>query len=104
MHYCGDDIAEIAVISELSGNSCSCETADELGSCCQEKSFEYQVKTEHLGQVAIENPTPPLFKTLGINQPRFSLKSVIRAFSIIPPHSCRQETPPIRIMNCVFRV
>jgi hypothetical protein len=104
VHYCSDDVAEVAILSELSGNSCDCDAVDGLGSCCQEKSYIYQVKTEHLSQVVTENPNAPLLTLLEVNQPQLSTVHLINTVLVVAPNHSRQHDPPIRILYCVFTI
>lgn len=103
IHYCGDVVAEVAVISDLSDNSCSCDATDKLGSCCQEKSFEYKVNTKHLGQTDFINTSLPLLTILRINQPTAEVR-LTQSSSFISPQYSRQQDPPKRILNCTFRI
>lgn len=103
VHFCSDEVAEIAFNSELSDASCGCGDEDENSSCCNEKSFEYKIDTKHLAQAFVNQTNKPFAPILAINLPL--PKAVLTG--TIPVQSFRfklGQDPPLRILNCVYRL
>jgi len=103
VHFCSDEVAEIAVNSDLSDASCGCGDEDESNSCCKEKSFEYKVDTKHIAQVYIDKTAKPFAPVLSINQPL--PKAELIGTILVQTFSFKLgQDPPLRILNCVYRL
>lgn len=103
VHFCSDEVAEIALNSELSDASCGCGDEDESSSCCQEKSFEYKVDTKHLAQALVNQTTKPFAPILTINQP-LTKAELIETLLVQTFNFKLGQDPPLRILNCVYRL
>jgi|GEM_PF-3522342 len=103
VHFCGGEVAEIAVLSGLNGNVCGCGAEDKTGDCCQEKSYEYKVGTKHLVKSNIQDNSTPLISAATINNFLKEVK-LIEHISWITPQYKQGQSPPLRILHGVFRL
>jgi len=103
VHFCSEKVAEIAVISDLSGSSCGCGEEIEESSCCKEKKFEYKVDTKHLAQANVKNVGQLFTLTLAINQPLPEVQLIDHHFARTSNFKLGQD-PPLRILHCVYRL
>jgi len=103
VHFCGDEIAEIAVLSDLSGKSCGCGSEDGKSDCCQEKSFDYKVDTKHLVKTNIRDNKPLLHHSLSIFTPSKEVKLIDVVVPILSKYR-QGKSPPQRILHGVYRL
>lgn len=106
-HFCGDELADVGLLTSGKALQCRCEAKQEAGDCCKEKQLVIKVKDLHKkegNQFSIKLLTPQ-FVTTGYS----GLMAAILQKSGEPQNEILVDPPPgiklrIHLVNCVFRI
>lgn len=103
-HYCGSKLDGLSIELPTAKEPC-CGSENDSKGCCSEKEIHCQVKEIHNTPVAIQIPGESHFNLAAVSLQAILIPSTSETFTYFSlNHSPPDTSPPIHLLNQVFRI